>query len=100
MGVAELEQGRADFGRGDWIGAYDAWSAAGLEALAPADLDDLAVSAELVGHHDDAVAALQRAFAAYQAAGDLTGSVRSAFRLAMITATHGEHALSDRKSVV
>lgn len=94
MGVVGVEQARADFERGEWGAAFEAWSAAGLGALSPADLDDLAVTAELVGQHDTAVAALQRAFAACQEAGDLSGSMRSAFRLAMVTATHGEHALS------
>ena len=94
MGVVEPEQARVAFERGDWIGAYDAWSAVGLDTLPAADLDDLAVTAELTGHHDTSVAALQRAFAACQDAGDLRGSVRSVFRLAMVTATHGEQALS------
>ena len=38
------------------------WSAAGPDALSAEELEDLATAAELLGHHDDAVAALQRAF--------------------------------------
>ena len=94
MDVVGLEQARTAFGRGDWGAAYAGWSAAGLDALARDELDDLAVAAELLGHHDAAVAALQRSFAASQQSGDLGTAVRSAFRLSMTTATHGEPALS------
>ncbi|MGH3347772.1 MAG: tetratricopeptide repeat protein, partial [Nocardioides sp.] len=94
MDVAELEQARADFGRGEWVAAYDAWSAAGLDALSGDELEDLAMAAVLLGHHDAAVAALQRSFTTSQEAGDLRAAIRSAFRLSMTTATHGEPALS------
>ena len=94
MDVAGLEQARADFGRGEWVAAYDAWSAAGPDALSIDELEDLAMAAVLLGHHDAAVAALQRSFATSQESGDLGAAVRSAFRLSMTTATHGEPALS------
>ncbi|MGH3362302.1 MAG: helix-turn-helix transcriptional regulator, partial [Nocardioides sp.] len=94
MGVVELERARADFERGDWVAAHETWSAADLDALSAAELGDLAVAAELLGRHDETVGALQRAFVRSQQAGDLTGSVQCAFRLAMSTATHGEPALS------
>ena len=94
MGVTGLESARADFARGDWVGAFDAWSAAEVDALSVAELDDLATCAELLGRHDEAVAALQKAFVASQAAGDLRAAVRAAFRLSMTTATHGERVLA------
>jgi DNA-binding CsgD family transcriptional regulator len=94
MGVVQLEQARADFERSDWIAAYDAWSVADPGALSVEDLDDLATAAELLGHHDETVAALQRAFMACQEAGEPRAAVRSAFRLAMTTAAHGEPALA------
>jgi len=94
MGVTGLESARADFERGDWIGAYDAWSAAEVGAMSVDELEDLATCAELLGHHDEAVANLQRAFVASQSAGDLRAAVRVAFRISMTTATHGEPALA------
>ena len=87
-------QARADYDRGDWEAAYAAWSAVGLDTLEVADLGDLATAAELLGHHDATIAALQKSFVACQADGDLAGSVRSAFRIAMASAGHGEPALA------
>ena len=81
----QLEQARTDFGRGEWTAAYDAWSAAGLSALSPAELDDFATVTELLGRHDECVAALQREFVLSQEAGDAARGVVSAFRLAMAT---------------
>ena len=94
MGVTALQHARADFERGDWVGAYDAWSNADVDALSVAELEDLATCAELLGHHDAAVATLQRAFVASHAGGDLRTAVRQAFRLSMSTATHGEQVLA------
>lgn len=94
MDVVELEQARTDFGRGDWVAAYDAWSAAGLDVLSVDELDDLATTAELLGRHDEAVAALQKEFVASQDVSDAGRAIRSAFRLAMSTGSHGEPALA------
>ncbi len=94
MDVVGLEQARTDFMRGDWVAAYDAWSAAGLDALSVDELDDLATTAELLGRHDEAVAALQREFVTSQGAGDTSRGIRSAFRLSMSTGSHGEPALA------
>ena len=71
MGVVEVEQARTAFDRGDWDVAFEGWSAAGADALAAAELEDLATAAELLGRHDEAVRALQQAFTRYQQAGDL-----------------------------
>ena len=90
----QLEQARADFGRGEWTAAYDAWSAAGLSALSIDELDDFATVTELLGRHDECVAALQREFVLSEAVRDGPRGVRGAFRLAMVTGEHGEPALS------
>jgi len=89
-----VEQAADHFARGDWLAAYDAWSEVGLDGLSAAELDQFSTAAGLVGHHDDLIRALQRAFVRSQDEGDARGAVRSAFRLAMSTSLHGEQALS------
>lgn len=89
-----MDEAADHFARGDWLAAYDAWSDVGLDGLNAAELDQFSTAAGLVGHHDDLVRALQRAFVRSQDEGDARGAVRSAFRLAMSTASHGEQALS------
>ena len=89
-----MEQAADHFARGDWLAAYDAWSDVGLDGLNAAELDQFSTAAGLVGHHDDLVRALQRAFVRSQDEGDARRAVRCAFRLAMSTANHGEQALS------
>lgn len=93
MGVVELGESRPAFARGDWLVAFEGWSRADAEALGAADLEDLATAAELLGHHDEAVRALQQAFERWQRDDDEARAVRCAFRLAMTSATHGEPAL-------
>lgn len=94
MGVVAAEQARADFERGEWTAAFAGWSAADVAALSADDLDDFATVAELLGRHDDTVLLLQRAFVHARNQGNPRRAVRSAFRLAMTTAAHGEPALS------
>lgn len=89
-----MEQAADHFERGDWLAAYDAWTRDGLDGLGAGELDRFSTAAGLVGHHDDLVRALQLAFRACEAEGDLRGAVRSAFRLAMSSAAHGEPALA------
>lgn len=92
-GPGGVEQARGAYARGDWPEAYDAWSASDLVSLPAPDLDDFATAAELLGHHDAAVLALQHKFRLQEQAGDPRGAVRAAVRLAMSCATHGEPAL-------
>ena len=66
----------------------------GLDDLSAVELDHFSTAAGLVGRHDDLVLALQRAFLACEAEGDLRLAVRCAFHLSMSTATHGESALA------
>ena len=93
MGVVELDRSRAAFDRGAWDVAYAGWSEADADLLTPVDLEDLATAAELLGRHDEAVTALQRAFVSWQRVDQLARAVTCAFRLAMSSATHGEPAL-------
>lgn len=94
MAVAgDVDRARQAYARGDWPEAYDVWSEVDLTGLPAADLDDLATAAELLGHHDATVLALQQAFRLHERAGDLPGAVHAAVRLAMSCATHGEPAL-------
>ncbi len=94
MGVVELELSRAAFDRGDWEVAFEGWSASDTDALTAEDLEDLATAAELLGHHEETVSALQLAFRGWERATESAAAVRCAFRLAMTTAMHGEPALS------
>lgn len=82
------------FRRGDWQAAYEAWSEAGLDGLGADELEQFSTAAGLVGHHNELVGALQRAFLACQEEGDLRGAARCAFHLSMNSADHGEHALA------
>src|SRR5215208_6238423 len=93
MGIIECEQARAAFNRGDWEVAFEGWSAAGTDALATAELEDLATAAELLGRHEEAVRALQQAFVCWERENPARAVV-CAFRLAMTTATHGEPAMA------
>lgn len=89
-----MSQAADHFARGDWQAAYDAWSRTGPDGLSAGELDRFSAAVELVGHHDELVGVLQRAFLAYLDAGDLRGAAGCAFRLSMSTAEHGEHALA------
>ena len=94
MAVAgDVDRARQAYARGDWPDAYDIWSEADLADLPPTDLGDFATAAELLGHHDTTVVALQLEFRLHEQAGDPHGAVRAAVRLAMSCATHGEPAL-------
>jgi DNA-binding CsgD family transcriptional regulator len=93
MEAADSGAGEA-YGRGDWVAAFEAWSVAEPDTLTLDELDGLATAAEMLGHHHEAVAALQRAFARSRAEGDVAGAVRCAFRLSMTTSSHAEPALA------
>lgn len=91
--VGDVDRARQAYERGDWPEAYDVWAGADLAGLTAADLDDLATAAELLGHHDATVLALQQEFRLHEQAGDPRSAVRVAVRLAMSCGTHGEPAL-------
>ncbi len=92
--VDELLRAREAFDRRDWLAAYDALSAVRDDALLAADFADLATAAFLVGRHNDCVHALDRAYQAHLAAGDVGAAVRCAFWLAMTLQDRGEAAVA------
>lgn len=93
MDAADDAAGDA-FERGDWVAAFEAWSRVDPDTLSPVELDRFATAAELLGHHDQTVVTLQRAFVQNLAADDVAAAVRCAFRLSMTTVTHAEPALA------
>ncbi len=95
MGVVEeLVRAREAYDRREWMDAYDALSDVDDEALTAADFARLSTAAYLLGHHNDCVAASQRAYAAHLAAGDVPGAVRCAFWLVMALLEAGESAVA------
>jgi DNA-binding SARP family transcriptional activator len=78
-----LAEGRAAYERFDWVKAYDHLSHAdGVEPLGPPDLERLAEAAWWSGRAPEAVAARERAYAAYTKWGDGVGAARVAVGLA------------------
>ncbi len=72
-----LADGRAAFARAEWRDAHALLAEADADvALAPEDLELLARSAYMLGRDDEYVAALERAYRAYLAAGRLPAAVR------------------------
>ena len=66
-----------------WAVAYDAFAAADAESeLSGADLEALAAAAWWTAHPNESVAALERAFAAYQREADELGAARAALKIA------------------
>jgi DNA-binding winged helix-turn-helix (wHTH) protein/predicted negative regulator of RcsB-dependent stress response len=83
--ISDLDAARASFQRTEWDAAIEAYGRAdSMEALAAADLEQLADACQCAGQVADAQSALERAVAAYSAKGDCRGVARSAFRLAEI----------------
>lgn len=94
MGVVEdLHQAREAFERREWVTAYRALTDLGEAGLTADDFVDLATTAQLLGHRNDCIQALQRAYHDYLQAGDRLGAVRAAFRLCMLLLTTGEMAV-------
>ena len=95
MGVVdELLRARADFERGEWTAALQAWSGVEPDRLSADDLSALGVAAFLVGRREVAVETFQRAFRSCEGSGDLAGAIASAFHLSMLFGTGGEPALA------
>ena len=95
MGVIDdLAQARTDYERGEWSAALDIWSDVDPAGMRPEDLHDAGVAAYLLGRRDTSVDYEQRAFAACQEAGDVTGAIRCCFHLAMVFGTSDEAALA------
>jgi class 3 adenylate cyclase len=78
-----LEQARKAFSEHAWDEAERAFTDADLNGgLAPPDLEQLAAAAWWAGHPDDAVEALERAYGAYERAGERSAAALVALRLA------------------
>jgi DNA-binding NarL/FixJ family response regulator len=94
MGVVEeLVRAREAYDRREWVAAYDGLSDPSAEALTAVDFARLATAAYLLGRHNDCIQALQRAYAAHVAGGDVGAAVRCCFWLAMVLLDSGEAAV-------
>ena len=90
-----VAEGRAAFDRHAWRSAYDALHAADAETpLDPPDLERLGNAAWWLGQLDQVIAALERAYAAYQAAGMPRDAARVALRLSAEVGHQQQHAVS------
>lgn len=88
-----LDRGRAAFARKQWGEAYDHLSRADREsALDPADLEQLATAAYLLGKESDATAAWRRAHHALIDQGDSERAARCGFWLSFSPLLRGEVA--------
>ena len=95
MGVVEdLHRAREAYERREWLAAYRMLSDLDDTVLAARDFLSLADGAELLGHPDDAVQALQRAHRAALGAGDPRLAARAAARLGTMLALKGETAVA------
>ncbi len=75
------------------MAAYDALADLDPSTLKADDFARLATAAYLLGHRNDCVLALQRAYQVNLAAGETLAAVRCAFWLAMVLLTAGESAV-------
>jgi DNA-binding CsgD family transcriptional regulator len=90
-----LDRARAVFERQAWGDAYAQLSAADREAaLAPEDLERLAIAAHLVGRDAESADAWTRAHHAFQRQGAAPGAARCAFWLGFTCLIEGESAKS------
>ena len=88
-----LDRGRVAFDRSHWGEAFAQLSAADRDtALAPEDLERLAVAAHLVGEDEASSAALERAHRQLLDRGEVVRAVRSAFWLIFGLVIRGELA--------
>ena len=92
--VDDLVRAREIYERGDWGGAFTAWSEVDLAALTDDDLSGLATAAYLVGRRAESVRALERCFQLRQDRGDILGAVRCAFWIGLVCSLAGERAVA------
>ncbi|MPZ93404.1 MAG: helix-turn-helix transcriptional regulator [Propionibacteriales bacterium] len=91
--VDELHRAREAYERREWVAAYRALSDLGDAELMPDDFMALATTAYLLGHRNDCVQALQRAYQTYLDQGDTLGAVRAACSLTIALWMGGEVAV-------
>ena len=88
------ERARQAFDDHDWQDAYDALTAmASSDDAAPHDLEQLGEAAWWSAHPDESIEAFERAYAAYERAGQVRAAAVVAIRLAMEHADRLETAL-------
>jgi ATP/maltotriose-dependent transcriptional regulator MalT len=89
--IDELGRGREAYARRAWMDAHEALSAADQAAdLGAEDLELLATSAYMLGHDDDFLSSLKRAYRAYLDCEEEMRAVRCAFWVGMNLALRGE----------
>jgi DNA-binding CsgD family transcriptional regulator len=94
MDVVEgLVRARSEFENGAWVAALDIWRGVDAAKMTARDCEQAGVAAFLVGHRDEAVDALQRAYSLHLNEGDLDGAVLDAFHLSMTLLLTGEPAM-------
>lgn len=93
--VDALEEARAAAGRQAWRAAYASYSTLEASELAAPDLESFGSAAWWSGKLDEAIALRERAYAAYDAAGDALGSARMALTLAWDYEARGSFAISN-----
>jgi ATP/maltotriose-dependent transcriptional regulator MalT len=95
MTSENLERARRLFAEMQWSGAYAAFTAAGLEAaLAPDDLERLAITAHMAGMDEESLKAWEQAFRGFDGLGRTLEAFRCAFWLGFILTLRGEMARS------
>jgi DNA-binding CsgD family transcriptional regulator len=88
-----IAQAREDFRRQAWSAAFAGLTAADHDTpLERADLERLAIAAQMLGRFNDQAEALERAHRLAVAAGDLAAAVRTAFWLGFGLINEGEMA--------
>jgi ATP/maltotriose-dependent transcriptional regulator MalT len=85
-------RGRDAYARRAWADAYDALSSVSDDALDVEDVERLAWSAALAGHHESAASAFERLHQRRLDAGDAPSAARAAFWLAMSLFPIGDKA--------
>lgn len=91
--VDDLHRAREAYERREWVTAYRKLSDLDDADLRPDDFGALATTAYLLGHHNDCVQALQRAYQAHLDQGDRLGAVRAACSLTLVLWMGGEVAV-------
>lgn len=91
--VDDLHRAREAYERREWVAAYRALTDLGDTNLRADDFAALAITAFLLGRHNDCVQALQRAYQAELEDGDTLGAVRAAYWLALTLWLGGEAAI-------
>ena len=93
--VDDLHQARETYERREWLAAYRALSDLDDAHLQADDFAALAITAFLLGHRNDCVQALQRAYQAELEEDDTLGAVRAAYWLAITLWQGGEVAIGN-----